>query len=54
MQGLERVTRIVAASDYTCALRDDGTVWCWGGADDRVYGDGLEVEHPRPTAVRGE
>ncbi len=53
--GLERVTRIVAAYDDTCALRDDGTVWCWGGYLDRVCGDGLNyVVHPRPTAVLSE
>jgi alpha-tubulin suppressor-like RCC1 family protein len=24
------VTALTAGSDHTCALRDDGTVWCWG------------------------
>lgn len=52
--GLERVTRLVASSDFTCARRDDGTVWCWGSGNERVYGDGVLGPDRAPTQVSGE
>jgi alpha-tubulin suppressor-like RCC1 family protein len=39
--GLDAVKQI-SASDASCALREDGTVWCWG---DNTYG-GLGISLP--------
>lgn len=52
--GLDHVTRIVARDAFTCALRDDGTVWCWGGANEGIYADALTTAHARPTQIRAE
>lgn len=52
--GLDHVTKIVARASLTCALREDGTVWCWGGAPAQSYGDGFIGPHLRPTQVRAE
>jgi alpha-tubulin suppressor-like RCC1 family protein len=31
-------TSVVAGQEHVCALRDDGTVWCWGQAEANVLG----------------
>jgi hypothetical protein len=36
----------------TCAVRDDGTLWCWGGNDFGEVGDGTREERENPTLVR--
>jgi hypothetical protein len=38
--------------DGTCAVRDDGTVWCWGPNDFGQVGDGTREEREAPTLVR--
>jgi len=36
----------------TCAVRDDGTVWCWGLNGFGEVGDGTREEREAPTLVR--
>jgi alpha-tubulin suppressor-like RCC1 family protein len=31
--GMTSVTALAASQYNTCAVRDDGTLWCWGGSD---------------------
>ena len=31
---------IAAGEGHSCAVKTDGTVWCWGGASDGEVGDG--------------
>ncbi len=50
---LRGVTKIAAGAEFTCAVRTDGTVWCWGSA--RVGQLGNDQAGPgeyRTTAVR--
>lgn len=44
---------MAAGADHTCAIRTDGTAWCWGRNDFRQLGDGpakLE-DHTSPVQV---
>ena len=44
--------RVVAASDHTCALGDDG-VSCWGNNADGQLGDGSTVNRTSPVSATG-
>ena len=46
---------VEVASDYlsSCALIDDGTVWCWGTNGIGQVGDGTNVERSSPVQVVG-
>lgn len=50
--GLSGATAIAAGWDHTCALRDDGSVWCWGQGEGGQLGDGAAVSRAAPVAVR--
>lgn len=50
---LDRVTAIAAGGKHTCALRNDGSVWCWGDASYGQLGDGSVGDgHLRTKATR--
>src|SRR5258706_15281748 len=34
-----------ASGDQSCAVRDDGTAWCWGRNDFGQLGDGTVIDH---------
>jgi hypothetical protein len=53
--GLAAITGIAAnaAGDYTCALRDDGTVWCWGANDMGQLADATRIDQGQPRPVDG-
>ena len=53
MNGLEDATALAAGSDYACALRATGTVWCWGKNDKGQLGDGTYEERVEPVEVVG-
>jgi alpha-tubulin suppressor-like RCC1 family protein len=36
---------------HTCALKADGTVWCWGGNQEGEIGDGTQVQRRTPVPV---
>jgi alpha-tubulin suppressor-like RCC1 family protein len=51
--GLTKVTSIAAGLAHTCAVRVDGTVWCWGLNDSGQLGNGSLVKSAVPTQVKG-
>lgn len=56
VQGLSNVRAVVAARSHTCALKNDKTVWCWGGNSDGQLGIGLSGsgnDRNVPTQVPG-
>jgi alpha-tubulin suppressor-like RCC1 family protein len=46
-----RMTAVVAGFKHTCALAEDGAVWCWGSNDFGQHGDGLTEPKPTPTRM---
>jgi alpha-tubulin suppressor-like RCC1 family protein len=44
------VAEVVAGSDFTCARKTDGTLWCWGANRFGQLGDGTTTD--RSTAVQ--
>ncbi|MCB9600089.1 MAG: chromosome condensation regulator RCC1 [Sandaracinus sp.] len=51
ISGLNGVTEVRAGRDHSCALRGDGTVWCWGGNDVGQLGDGTFSQRTSPVRV---
>lgn len=54
VKGLSNVKELVSnidASD-TCAVRTDGTVWCWGDNSSGQIGNGTLVDVPEPVEVK--
>ena len=55
--GLTTVIRIAAGSDFSVALKDDGTVWAWGNNFHGALGPGGGsndfTPHPNPIKVTG-
>jgi alpha-tubulin suppressor-like RCC1 family protein len=38
-------------SDYTLAVKDDGTIWAWGDNQYGQLGDGTTTDHITPVQV---
>lgn len=47
------LTAISAGNQHTCAVKSDGSAWCWGRNENGALGlgDGLYANKPSPTAV---
>jgi len=52
---LDDVLQVSAFADHTCAVRRDGTAWCWGYNDDGELGSGDDSDamNPRPVCLQG-
>jgi alpha-tubulin suppressor-like RCC1 family protein len=48
---LKGVVQADGGGDHTCAVRTDGTVWCWGDNDFGQLGDGTSVARLMPVKV---
>ena len=51
--GIDHVVSVGAGDYHTCAVRDDGTVWCWGGGYNGQLGQPDVWDHVPPTQVPG-
>ena len=50
---LEDMVQVASGQSHSCALKSDGTVWCWGDGDDGQLGDGdLDAHNSLPTQVK--
>jgi alpha-tubulin suppressor-like RCC1 family protein len=47
------VAQVSAGRQHTCALKTDGTIWCWGSGAEGRLGDGTSVNRSLPTLVLG-
>jgi hypothetical protein len=45
--------QLTAIRQHTCAVADDGKVWCWGGNEFGELGDGTRTNRGNPVLVRG-
>jgi alpha-tubulin suppressor-like RCC1 family protein len=50
---LTGVAAIAPGARHACALKTDGTVWCWGKNDRGQLGDGTKVDSAFPVKVVG-
>ena len=44
-------THVAAGGGHSCAIREDGTVWCWGRNDFGQLGDGTAADSSLPVKV---
>lgn len=53
VDGLENVVAIAAGQDFSLALKQDGTLWSFGGNSWGQLGDGTGISRPAPVQVSG-
>ena len=46
--GLDHVTQLALGEMHGCALREDGSVWCWGNDKHGALGDAARFEATQP------
>ncbi|MTA71746.1 MAG: hypothetical protein F2551_04295, partial [Actinobacteria bacterium] len=46
-------TQVTVGTYFTCALKSDQTVWCWGLNSSGQLGDGTTTNRNRPVQVSG-
>ncbi|MFS0724356.1 stalk domain-containing protein [Paenibacillus sp. 1P07SE] len=51
--GLTDVIAVAGGQTHSLALREDGTVWAWGGNHDGQLGDGNDTSRALPALVSG-
>ncbi len=44
-------TQVAAGDSHACAVRNDGTVWCWGNNSNGQLGDGTATDRDAPVQV---
>jgi alpha-tubulin suppressor-like RCC1 family protein len=51
VSGLSGVTSLAAGGNHTCAVKADGTVWCWGYNNSGQLGNGTYEDSATPVKV---
>ncbi len=51
--GARCIDQLAMGTSHSCALRSDGTVWCWGLNSSGQLGDGTTQDRVSPTRVQG-
>ncbi len=52
--GLSGIVQVALGDEHACALRNDGTVWCWGDETYGKLGNGVAFgSRPQPVQVSG-
>ena len=46
-------TQVEGGQMFTCALKSDGTVWCWGNNTSYRLGDDTQTHSSVPVQVKG-
>lgn len=49
--GLTNMVKVTAGKEHTCALRNDGALFCWGLNADGELGDGTTISRDAPVPV---
>jgi alpha-tubulin suppressor-like RCC1 family protein len=49
----ECTNAVTAGREHACAIRSDGTAWCWGRNDYGQLGDGTNTDRTAPVMVSG-
>src|SRR3989442_1462537 len=52
VSGLSNVVAASAGSRHSAAIRNDGTVWCWGDNSAGQLGDGTMIDRSSPVQVQ--
>ncbi len=52
VEGIEDATEVAAGWEFSCAIREEGTVWCWGNNHRGALGKGEAVDETEPVAVQ--
>src|SRR5690606_24981152 len=53
VSGIDDALAIAAEGDRSCAVRSDGSVWCWGHGASAELDDGRAAERRRPVEIPG-
>lgn len=42
---------VAGGFEHTCAIKNDGSLWCWGAGEEGQAGDGSGVDKHMPVNV---